>query len=262
MLRFFVNLLVKSPLYPHWLESFKMGKGNEVIFDGIHGDVLEVGAGDGARKIELLGKYKGISRYVATDYSSWDGEFSEVDKKVSKFNSLGAIFFGYRKREPLDAVCSAMELPFPDGSFDYHLSFEVLEHINDPEKYFSEVARVLRSGERAIMSVPFLYRMHGGEPDHKFDHFRYLKGFFYGREEKNGLEVVKIYVNAGFGTSLASLTNQWMIRRILESNIIMRAACLVLSPFIFVASNCIGFLIDIFPDERFSTRFHVILKKK
>jgi SAM-dependent methyltransferase len=239
-----------------------MQKGNEVILRGIKGDVLEVGAGDGARKLELLAKHKGISRYVATDYSSWDGEFEEVDKKVGMLNSLGSIFFGYRKREPLDKVCSAMELAFDDAQFDHHLSFEVLEHISDPQMYFKEASRVLKSGGTAIMSVPFLYRMHGGEPDHKFDHFRYLNGFFYTRADANGLEVDKIYTNTGYGTTMASMTNQWVIRRIMESNVIAKAIFFILSPFIFAFTNVCGFLIDLNPDKRFATRFHVVLRKK
>lgn len=262
MLQFAVNLLVKSPLYPHWLESLKMQAGNKLILQGIKGSVLEVGAGDGARKLQLLSEHAEISRYIATDYSSWDSEFAEVDKKVGMFNSLGSIFFGYQKREPLDKICSAMELTFADAEFDHHLSFEVLEHISNPQMYFSEVSRVLKSGGTAIMSIPFLYRMHGGEPDHKFDHFRYLNGFFYTRAAENNLEVDTIHTNTGYGTTMASLTNQWLIRRIVESNIVVKGIFFILSPFVFLTANIIGFLIDINPDKRFATRFHVVLRKK
>jgi SAM-dependent methyltransferase len=162
---------------------------------------------------------------------------------------------------PVDKVCSATALPFEDAVFDYHLSFEVLEHINDPEKYFSEASRVLRPGGHAIFSVPFLYRMHGGEPSYKFDYFRYLNGFFYERAGKNNLEVVQIFSNTGYGITMASLTNQWVIRRIVESNILTRVLFFIFSPFIFIFTNVTGFVIDIFPDSRFATRFHVVLKK-
>lgn len=262
MIKYLVKFLVNSPIYPHWLEYLKMRKGNEFILQNIKGDILEVGAGDGSLKKELISKNKDIARYIATDYSNWDGEFDEMNKKVKKYNSLGSIFFGYCKREPLDKVCSATELPFEKESFNHHLSFEVLEHINDPEKYFSEVSRILKPNGTAIMSVPFLYRMHGGEPEHKLDFFRYLNGFFYERAKKNDLEVMKIYNNTGFGTTLASLTNQWVIRRIIESNIIAKIIFFIFSPFIFLFTNITGFIIDIFPDKRFATRFHIILEKK
>jgi len=261
MINLIVNFLVKSPLYPHWIKNVKMQKGNEAVLKGICGDVLEVGCGDSARKFVLLEKYKDIKKYIATDYSSWDDAFEKMNEKIKKWNNLGSIFFGYQKRAPIDKVCSATALSFEDATFDYHLSFEVLEHINDPEKYFSEAARVLKPGGYVIFSVPFLYRMHGGEPSYKFDYFRYLNGFFYEVAKKNNLEVVKIYSNTGYGTTMASLTNQWIIRRIMESNILTRILFLIFAPFIFILTNLLGLVIDIFPDNRFATRFHVILKK-
>lgn len=262
MISFFVKLFKHSPIYPHWLGYYKMQKANDVILRNIHGDVIEVGAGDGARKQEFLKQYQNIKSYTATDYSTWDSEFEQMNNKVSKYRGASGVFLGYKQRIQLDKVCSATELPFENNSFDYHLSFEVLEHINDPLRYFSEASRVLRPGGVLILSVPFLYRMHGGEPDHPLDFFRYANGFFYMAAEKNNLKVVKIYANTGFGTTCASLTNQWIIRRIFESNSITKTIFFLLSPFVFLLSNSIGAIIDLIPDTRFATRFHVIMQKK
>ncbi len=263
MIRFLISLIVNSPVYPHWLEFLKARIGTDKILHGINGTVLEVGAGDGSRKIELLSKYPSIKKYVSTDYSSWDKEFDEIDTRVSKSVFLEEFFRGRKKRNPLDEVCSATKLPFEDNTFDYHISFEVLEHIDDPFKYFSEAARVLKPGGRAIVVVPFLYRMHGGEDvDHRKDYFRYAKGFFYALSEHSSFEVVEIFNNTGFGTTFASLLNQYLARNIMEGNIFLGSILLCISPIIFIFSNTIGFLVDIFPDQRFATRFHVILQKK
>ncbi len=43
-------------------------------------------------------------------------------------------------------VADATQLPFRNGSFDYVLSFDVLEHIEDQSKSLSEMARVLKPG--------------------------------------------------------------------------------------------------------------------
>ena len=45
-------------------------------------------------------------------------------------------------------------LPFPDGSFDAVLAFEVVEHVDDDTGLIHEVARVSRPGAMLIMSTP------------------------------------------------------------------------------------------------------------
>jgi SAM-dependent methyltransferase len=45
-------------------------------------------------------------------------------------------------------------LPFPDGSFDRVIASEVLEHIADDRSAIAELARVLKPGGRAAVTVP------------------------------------------------------------------------------------------------------------
>ena len=45
-------------------------------------------------------------------------------------------------------------IPFPDGSFDTVICHNVLEHVADDHKALTELARVLRPGGRALISVP------------------------------------------------------------------------------------------------------------
>lgn len=50
----------------------------------------------------------------------------------------------------------AEELPFADGSFDAVTSISVLEHVDDPKRAITEMARILRPGGRAFVAVPEL----------------------------------------------------------------------------------------------------------
>ena len=48
----------------------------------------------------------------------------------------------------------AVELPFDDSSFDRVIASEVLEHVNDDQSAFAELARVLRPGGRLAVTIP------------------------------------------------------------------------------------------------------------
>jgi SAM-dependent methyltransferase len=48
----------------------------------------------------------------------------------------------------------AAAMPFPDGSFDRVIAAEVLEHILDDQQVINEVARMLRPGGLAAVTVP------------------------------------------------------------------------------------------------------------
>jgi len=45
-------------------------------------------------------------------------------------------------------------LGLASGSFDWVVSFEMFEHLEEPAKYLAECHRVLRSGGRLILSTP------------------------------------------------------------------------------------------------------------
>lgn len=50
---------------------------------------------------------------------------------------------------------NAEQLSFVDGSFDFVLSAEVLEHVNSPQRAIAEIHRVLRPGGELFLSIPF-----------------------------------------------------------------------------------------------------------
>lgn len=65
-----------------------------------------------------------------------------------------------------DVRADVAALPFASGSFDAVICSEVLEHVSDPRVAVREIARVLRPGGVALISVPFLFRIHPDPNDY------------------------------------------------------------------------------------------------
>ena len=66
-----------------------------------------------------------------------------------------------RRRVRVGDVAS---LPFEDGAFDLVVSFETIEHVDDPEGTLDEFARVLADAGLLLISTPNKQRVPGGEP--------------------------------------------------------------------------------------------------
>lgn len=54
----------------------------------------------------------------------------------------------------VDFTADVSQLPFENSSYDIVLSTQVLEHVQDPAKVVSEMARVLKPGGRLFLTTP------------------------------------------------------------------------------------------------------------
>ncbi|MBO6766225.1 class I SAM-dependent methyltransferase [Maricaulis sp.] len=57
-------------------------------------------------------------------------------------------------RHAVLATANGEALPFPDRSFDRIICSEVLEHVPDPDRFLSEISRLLKPGGIFVASVP------------------------------------------------------------------------------------------------------------
>jgi 2-polyprenyl-3-methyl-5-hydroxy-6-metoxy-1,4-benzoquinol methylase len=113
----------------------RLFKAYVVAADYVHGDILEIGCGEGRGVATLIERAK---------------SFTAVDKIKEAIDTL-------QKRFPSGKFLS-MNLPpltsLNDNSFDFVVSFQVIEHIENDSLYLKEIHRVLRPGGTALITTP------------------------------------------------------------------------------------------------------------
>jgi SAM-dependent methyltransferase len=102
----------------------------------------------------------------------------------------------------LDFECDLTEsLPFHDGEFDTIILSDVLEHIPEPMRLWTEMARLLTPEGRILMNVPFLYWLH--EEPH--DYYRYTEFALRRFATAAGMNVIQLAPIGGAPEVLADL---------------------------------------------------------
>jgi ubiquinone/menaquinone biosynthesis C-methylase UbiE len=113
----------------------RLFKAYVVASDHVRGDILEIGCGEG----------RGVATLLEHATS-----FTAVDKIKDVIDSL-------QKRFPSGKFIS-MNLPplttLADNTYDFVVSFQVIEHIENDSLYLKEIYRVLKPGGTALITTP------------------------------------------------------------------------------------------------------------
>jgi SAM-dependent methyltransferase len=95
--------------------------------------------------------------------------------------------------------------PVGDGEFDAVLCTQVLEHVPDLVHSVGELARVMRPGADAIISVPFIFGEHNAPHDYRRLSQHGLRRLL----DDHDLEVVQITQQGAIGSTLGSVFLCW-----------------------------------------------------
>jgi SAM-dependent methyltransferase len=101
------------------------------------GRVLDVGCGPGVMVEAVLSR--------GGTFEGRDLSPEMVSEAKEKFGHLDGVSFGEGNIEQLD---------LSDGAFDQVIAMAVIEYLNEPDRALKEIARVLRPGGTAVITVP------------------------------------------------------------------------------------------------------------
>lgn len=106
----------------------------------------------------------------------------------------------------VDVFSDVLQLSFRERCFDVVLAIQLLEHLPEPQKFFSETHRVLKNGGILILTVPLMAAVH--EVPHDF--LRYtLFGLVYWAK-KIGFKIIAVKEQGGICTILTFLLGYYI----------------------------------------------------
>ena len=108
--------------------------------------VLDLGCGAGRHAFEA---YRRGAHVVAADLDL--GELAPVNVMFAAMRAEGE---AGPAAGAAAVTADATRLPFPDGAFDRVVAAEILEHVPEDSRVLTEIARVLRPGGIAAVTVP------------------------------------------------------------------------------------------------------------
>ena len=161
---------------------------------------------------------------------------------VEKYIGLDVAKSGHdHTRETIDVFYDGTTIPFESEYFDSALSSEVFEHIFNINEILREIHRVMKTGGKLLITVPFVWDEH----ETPYDFFRYTSFGIKRLLEEHGFEVISLEKNLTYVETLFQLWIAYFYKTVLPSNKYLK---FMLAPFLIFPLALAGILISkVFP---------------
>lgn len=149
-------------------------------------------------------------------------------------------------------------LPLRDCVADSVMSLQVLEHLSEPQTFLNESHRILKSGGRLFLAVPFQWRIHEGP----WDFFRFTRYGLAHTLGKAGFVDIRIDEVGGFWTMWFVKLNYQLVRAVRGPRALRIFIRFILFPFWYVV-QIVGPILDrILPDKSETLGYFVTARRR
>lgn len=180
-------------------------------------------------------KHSPLLKGMLLDIGCGRKPYKKIFKKVERYVGID-VPDTFSDNKEIDIYADALELPLKNNSFDCILSTETLEHIPQPDLFFKEVNRVLKSQGILLLTAPQTWPLH----EEPFDYFRYTE---YGLKQlagAAGFEIIKIEKTTGTVLTLGQLLSDYIST--LARITILKYPVLLLCGLVQILTIILGFL--------------------
>lgn len=216
-------------LNPSWLIDEKLKKDIRNASKYARGNLLDIGCGNKP--------YYNIFAPKVVSYTGLD---------------IPLHYKNIKKRRKIDKIGSALKIPYPDNHFYTVVSFQVLEHIKNSEKFFQEAYRVLKYDGHLILTTNLNWFLH----EEPYDFFRFTKYGLSYLAKNNGFKITYIKPQYGFWAMIGQRLSMYLFS--LAPNRIIKSFLLIpcsICQFIFLALD------KIHCDEKETLNYIMVAKK-
>lgn len=110
----------------------------------------------------------------------------------------------------VDIFYDGKTLPFPEQRFDVVVSFEVFEHLFNPDQMLSEIMRVLKPGGAFLLTIPFAWDEH----ETPYDFARYTSFGIKHILIRNGFEVTEVKKTGNYWLALCQMLIAYLVQHV------------------------------------------------
>lgn len=197
----------------------------------LSGLVLDIGCGERPFECDILHH---AERYIGMDWSH-------------TLHNLRA-----------DVIADAnRKLPFGNSVFDHVVSFEVLEHLAEPDVMLTEAFRVLKVGGELTLSMPFQWWLH----EAPWDYQRFTRYGLKYHLHKAGFTEISIRPRTGFWATWILKFNYQTARLIRGPRGIRMLVRTLLLPLWWVNQSLAPMLDKLWTDERETAGYFATARK-